>query len=304
MAVRPTTPDTPAPAAGNEATTLPGSGPLAPDQSQSGSASSPSSVPESNGAANEPDYFRALFNNMRGVPQESPAVAEATPVENGKEPEGAQQQQPTTPVRPSAEGGQSPAQSDTVTLTRSEIDRMVQSETDRRLAKQQRDERMRRETEEERELRRTNPYEYAKRVDEREAREAEERQTAEELVTFARTQVQSYDDAVLTPLFLRLPAEEQQRILSSIEEGIPGRGKAAHEAFAVLERVAFNKGVEQARKTLLEDQVFIKEVLARYGGQGFEPESIPAVGTSVQPGNVNDALRAMANPILGRRRGY
>jgi hypothetical protein len=195
-----------------------------------------------------------------------------------------------TPEKPS------PAQTRTqpFSVTPEELERRIQAEADRRLDKFQREEAQRRKATEERELREKDPYGYVELLKQRE-QEAEivgkQLKAAQE---FAVTNVRTYDSAVLDPIMAAVPAEERQRILGSIGDGIPGRAQAAAEAMKVLHKTWKDQGRAEARKVLLNDQAFVKEVLARFGGQRQEPESAPAVSSSGRSFNMNDLIRGAA----------
>lgn len=196
-----------------------------------------------------------------------------------------------TPEKPS------PAQTRTAqqfTVTPEELERRIQAEADRRLDKFQREEAQRRKATEERELREKDPYGYVELLKQRE-QEAEvvgkQLKAAQE---FAITNVRTYDSAVLDPIMAAVPTEERQRILQTIGDGIPGRAQAAAEAMKVLHKTWKDQGRAEARKTLLNDQAFVKEVLARFGGQRQEPESAPAVSSSGRSFNMNDLIRGAA----------
>jgi dTDP-glucose pyrophosphorylase len=174
------------------------------------------------------------------------------------------------------------------------LERRIQAEADRRLDKFQREEAQRRKATEERELREKDPYGYVELLKQRE-QEAEvvgkQLKAAQE---FAITNVRTYDSAVLDPIMAAVPSEERQRILGSIGDGIPGRAQAAAEAMKILHKTWKDQGRAEARKVLLNDQAFVKEVLARYGGQRQEPESAPAVASSGRSFNMNDLIRGAA----------
>jgi hypothetical protein len=174
--------------------------PAAPqDGSENSVQTGASAAPEVNadptqvsGAAGEeqetrgPDYIREAFNRLRGYTQS--ATPQAPPVSTEQVPEPERSVESSFEVPPSAEADGTPAttlprrrerqtrsteQPSVLTLTQEELNRRVQSETDRRLAKWHADEQARREREQEQELRDNNPWEYVQKLKEKEA-EAEE----------------------------------------------------------------------------------------------------------------------------------
>ncbi len=293
-----------------------------PDPDKEASASSPSDqrdvspvsdpTPEQ---APQRDYVREFINASRGIMgrTESP---EAPPASESTGPESETTRGTTDEVQPSAEVAgvaeapkkEPPAaeprareESGTLTLTQEELDRKVQAEADRRLDKFQREQAKIRKAEEERRLRDNDPYGYAQMMREREAEQVESQRKMKEVVEFASGQVREYDRQVLDPLFLKLPKEKQQEILSDIEEGIPARGKAATAALEALEKMWTQRGISEARKRLLEDQAFVKEVLARYAGNRQEPDPVPAVSSApVALEDPNDYIRSAVRGMRNR----
>jgi hypothetical protein len=306
MAVRATAstpPESTAPTAGQaapETTTPPG----ASGSSASQSASPPTSADPSQGNTGKNDWFRSAFNSMRyGVMPEAPSPREGAPESERTDGEAA-------PVPASAGGSPesgtaakpTPEQSgeDTIALTQEELQRRIQSETDRRLAKHQREEAERRKREERRQLREKDPYAFAaaEREDEEKA-ESLQKQLAD-AQQMALSSIHAYDASVLDPLMKSVPDAERKKILDSIEPGIPGRGQAAVQALKVLEQTWKAAGVAEARKTLLADPTFVKEVLARHGGQRIEPDLVPAAAAPAPAFNMNSWMRANGARVRGR----
>jgi hypothetical protein len=179
-------------------------------------------------------------------------------------------------------------------MTREQYERSVQAEADRRLDKFQREEAQRRKATEERELRENDPYGYVELLKQREKEAEVVGKQLKAAQDFAITNVRTYDSAVLDPIMAAVPTEDRQRILQSIGDGIPGRAQAAAEAMKVLHKTWRDQGRAEARKVLLNDPSFVKEVLARFGGQRQEPESAPAVASSGRSFNMNDLIRNAA----------
>ena len=283
-----------------------------PPPTASTSDRSPEQAPE-----DTTDWFRVAFANMRSQqygsapredPTEAPPAFASTPPESnvfgdrstpesetGPGDSGRHEARPTPPPSPRRrQQGSSPQE---------EFNRAVQSEVDRRLDKFNREEAIRRQREQElrqqqqeRYLRDNDPHEYARLVREREVEQAETYKKLQDIQSFATEQVTTYDRHVLDPIFRALPEAERRDILSQIEGGIEGRGKAAQAALKTLEKMLVERGRQSARQALMQDQTFIKEILARYGGGAPEPMSNPALPSSpsYESDNMNDRLRAAA----------
>jgi hypothetical protein len=272
------------------------------------------------------DYFREAFMRVRGqtvtAPQAPPATAR--PARDTDQPEGSsdvrvqpsaegERQTPGAPRSPGTNGASStvlperagapPANTPRqIVMTEDEFSRRVQAESDRKLARQRREEQDRRAREEEVELRRTNPWEYARLVEEKESALAEAQNKAKELNGMIETNILDYDRNVLDPIMLRLPEPVRAQVISGVQEhGIPGRAKIAQGALAALEKHWKDEGAKTARSRLANDPAFVKEILARHGGQRVEPDSSPSLPASAGRGPVsgNDAvnnfMRAGAN---------
>lgn len=256
----------------------------------------------------EKDWLGDAMRALRSSQFSQPTSKGAPPVSQDS-PEAKAEGDPTPEsVRTSAEAAKpdAPASQDTpadtsIQLTQDELNRRVQSEVDRRLSKFQEEQSIRRKEQEKKELRRKDPYAYVELEEEEEEQRALLEKQMNEARTLAVNSLRAYDTAVLDPLFNLLPATEKQEILDTIEDGISGRGKAASQALKVLERQWKQAGISDARRALLNDQAFVKEVFAKYGNGGrIEPTSMPASGAPA-PGsgqfNMNDWIREAA----GRR---
>lgn len=264
------------------------------------------------------DWMREAMQATRaGSPPPQSQVAEAPPAStpaseaerDAKDAPGAQaatdRKKASAPrASPSDRGAAPPPSADgrttqQITLTQAELDarvaRAAQAEADRRLDKFQREEATRRRAAEDRQLRNTDPYAYVQRVEQMEREGAERQQQLEAAQGYARSALTAYDEAVLDPIMKAIPTPEYERIVREIGDGIPGRGQAATEAIKVLRRQAYDAGKQEARKTLLSDQAFVKEVLAKFGGGRAEPEHTPALaGGAAQPFSMNRTIRQMA----------
>jgi hypothetical protein len=148
------------------------------------------------------------------------------------------------------------------------LDRRIQSETDRRLAKQRADEAARQQREEEQRLRKEDPFEYVRLLERREQEQEEQQKQQQGAIDLLEQQLNHYDRNILDPIVGALPEPTRKKILSSIKaEGIPGRQEVAKQSLAALRSLWNAEGRETAKAALMKDEKFVKEVLARYGGQ-------------------------------------
>jgi hypothetical protein len=187
-------------------------------------------------------------------------------------------------------------------VTQQELDRLIQGEADRREAKRRDQERK----QTERELREKDPYKYAQLVAQRE-REQEENEAGNNATANAiREQVSTYDRQVLDPLFLAVPEGDERR---AIELGIGqhpdgplvGRGDAARKLIDLIRKQGRAEGESEARRTLVNDEGFVKEVLTRRGGQRAEPEVVSPVGSGQRgAGSADDDMEGFIRGSRGR----
>jgi hypothetical protein len=177
----------------------------------------------------------------------------------------------------------------------------VQAEADRILAKQQKDNQTREAQEHERELRRTDPFQYARLMEEREAQLEASKAETERLTSLIGSQLHFYDRAVLDTFVGALPEADRQRVIAPDGDGIENRKATAANTLKALRSRWVAEGRASAKNDLLKDQTFIKEILARYGQAGSEPQPAPvaarsASGAAPQDGNaaVNQWMRDAA----------
>jgi hypothetical protein len=242
-------------------------------------------TPSSSPAAEEqvargPDLIRQAFTALRSrttqtyvpAPQAPPASrTEGTEPERTGTPAPKQKATPgtTLPARSpaAAPANQQPGQGGIV-LTQAELDRRIQAETDRRLEKQRSDQRAREEREQEQRLRREDPFEYVRLLEAREAEQAEDQKKQQEAIGLLEQQLNHYDRGILDPIVGALPEPTRKKILSNVKaEGIPGRQEVARQSLTALRMLWNAEGREAAKETLMKDPTFVKEILARYGGQ-------------------------------------
>lgn len=259
-----------------------------------GTDPTPSSSPAAEEQASRgPDFFREAFASIRSYRQggESPAPKAPPASRNGgSEPErpGTPADSPpaspatTLPVRSTTPSTQAPGSPQALTLTPEELNRRIQSETDRRLAKAKADEDARAQREEEQRLRREDPFEYVRLLEKREAEQQSQEAQLKDAVGLLEQQLHHYDRGILDPIVGALPEPTRKKILESVKaEGIPGRQEVARASLAALRSLWNAEGRETAKAALMKDEKFIKEVLARYGGQ--RTEGPPEVTAGLPP---------------------
>jgi len=171
--------------------------------------------------------------------------------------------------------------------SQAELDRLVQSETDRTEAIRQ----QRQKQAEEDELLETAPHLYAQRK--REEKEQQEQQAKllnspelqNRMASFANEHILDYDEKVLKPLEKRIAdSPEKTALLSAVEPGIEGRGKIAAGFMDLYEKQIR----ADARLALANDPAFIKEILVKHGGQRAEPEVVSSVAAAPRRADSQD----------------
>lgn len=172
-----------------------------------------------------------------------------------------------------------------VELTQEELDRRIQSETDRREAKRQAEQRQA----ERRRLRDEDPWAYAEQ--ERQA-ETVQQQNSGVAEFFAGVGAQ-HDRAAIDPVMEALPLPERQRIMSlqGAGQGLEGRKMVVTEALRALEKTWKAEGERVAEDRLRRNSAFRKQILAESRGQVVEPELLPSAGPSSADKKVASILR-------------
>lgn len=270
----------------------------------------------SSAASEEPesrsiDYFRQAFARTRGfntethslspqAPPASPGPVQESERSEGEQPPEVQPSAEETTARPPAKPRRTEQDSqppDQITLTQAELDRRIQAEADRIMAKRQRDDEAKRQKQEELELRRYDPAGYVRHLDEKEAAEAAERAKVEDLTTQLNSQIIEFDRNVLDPFVASLPDDIRANVIQAAATipGLDGRKIIAQETLKALREHWLAEGAKTARPRLLQDEGFRKEMFARYGGQRTEPEpaqpSLP-VSSDSRPTNGDAANNA------------
>lgn len=176
--------------------------------------------------------------------------------------------------------------SQTLTLTREELQRQVQSEVDRREA-----ERFRRaQIEQRKKLRDEDPWEFAKQE-----RDAEELQQANGQVTNVLGTIgATHDRVTIDPLVDALDEGERQRILGleGAGLGLDGRKLIVSESLKALEKKWKADAEREAEQKLRRNPAFRKQVLSEMRGMGAEPEFIGSTEASATDRKVSDILRS------------
>src|SRR5215471_36721 len=193
--------------------------------------------------------------------------------------------------RPAAQEADSAAQeqggpSERLSLTQEELERRVQSETDRReaqrAARARQDERKR--------LRDEDPWAYA--AQDREAeKSAEQDQGLQSFFTNVGVQ---HDRIAIDPLMEALPVKERQRIMGieGAGKGLDGRKLVVSEALKSLEKHWKAEGEKEAQDKLRRNQAFRKQILSEARGNISEPDLLPAFsGPSPADKQMSDIFR-------------
>jgi hypothetical protein len=246
-------------------------------------AASPESSPPQE---TESGWFRRTLDRLTGrsapEPDEEAPAAEETPREEQAPP-------------------------DRVTLTKDELARLIQAETDRREARRNQPTRAQLRNQE-KQLLDDNPWEAAER------RKA---QLAEEEAQEARQQalagvVQVADQAMLDPVLTRLPEREWRQLIAEHGDALTsfqGRQALVTAAVERIETMAVEKAKQTLRSTkTAEGRAFRKELLSELRGGLPEPElvqpgarSAGANGHQSENGFMNSALRRAARSALAAR---
>jgi hypothetical protein len=189
------------------------------------------------------------------------------------------------------EGARTPAQ---VVLTEEELERRIQSETDRREARRARDA----EIAARRKLRDEDPWAYAEQ--ERKAEQAAQSDTSI-MQLFASIGVE-HDRATLDPMFALLPDAEKERILKieGIGRGLDGRKLIVTETMKALEKHWKAEGARSAEAELRKNEAFRKQILRDSRRDYAEPALLP--GSAPENGRSSDDINDMLRRQIGIHR--
>lgn len=251
----------------------------------------------------EPTWFDALTG--RAPAEEAFAAGEELAGSDEEPTEGAdakgsdpdQPDEPTTPEPQSKPQKTEPGPDDVVRLTRTQLDRQIQAEVDRREAKRAREQAKRQQEQELERTAREDPYAFSEQfLSQREQEKALNEQT-ESVHSLIRTTAQQFDAAIVTPIVTSLPPDVQQRLLSEVQPvGVEGRSRLVTAALAEVRKAAIAEGraagEKAAEQRLRKNPAFRKELLAELRGSEDEPDLLPAGRRSRQPTDMDDWMRA------------
>lgn len=249
------------------------------------------------------DWIREAFMGRVGL--------RTTPSEDrvnggGAEP-GQQTQNPKTEAETTTEPSQEYTQPFRTFRTQQEYDRALQSEVDRREARRRKEDKDRVEAD----LLENQPHEYARIKREELERTKQEQELLnsptlnKRISDFASEQIATYDEQVLRPLQnLVVDSPEKAQLFSEgaewrqLSDPIEGRGALGKALLALYDKQA----KADARKTLLADPAFIKEILVKHGGQRAEPEQVSPAGAA--PQREDASQDEIMNGVFRGRRTY
>lgn len=278
-----------------------------------------------------PDYFRQAFARIRPYAQQaSPDPVEqpaSNPVPRAPTAQGPRRQEPersagspsnqhagttlparTQPSQPAQAQTQAAPPDGRLVLTQDELHRRAQAEADRIIAKREADQRAAQERADEVEMRRTNPFEYARMMEDREQQLAKVHEENKTLTTVVSRQLFEYDRNVLDIFVSAVPDSIRDKVIAKTE-GIPGRKETAAATLRALRQTWLAEGKATARADLMKDPLFVKEILARFGGAAPASDAAPVQArpsrTSSEPDTdnaaVNDWMRSAANSARYQR---
>ena len=196
---------------------------------------------------------------------------------------GREESEPSTEESP-AEAAQTAQR----TLTDDELQRLIQSEVDKREAARNKAAR----DAERKRLRDEDPWQYVEQERMQEQAQLQDSQLTETLQAIG----QIHDAVTILPMLEQLDPKEKERLMSlpGAGVGVDGRKLLTAEALKSLEKHWRAQGAKDAEARLRRNGSFRKQVLAEFGGDRAEPEQVPngsyaRARTSSQ--DVNDMLR-------------
>lgn len=205
----------------------------------------------------------------------------------------------TDPSEKPADGQTPSADDEPKTYTKAELEKIIQSETDRRENKRQREAQAAAKREEERRLHEYDPQAYADLKWQEDQEKEASQKTLQERIEQANDLVTSYDKAVLDPVFLELPEKEQQNILKAHanKTGMEQRLALMKDAMAALRKRYKAEGAKEAEAKVRQNPSLIKQALVDLRDESDEPVSVSAAATNGQTADMNVWMRA----ALGKR---
>lgn len=262
-----------------------------PENADANGTPAPQAPPALGGPVQEPGGSAAQPSASPGGSSGQPGTT-FPPAPQGRR-QGQQPSQQSQSGRPTSATGVQPGSDGQIVLTEAELQRRIQAEADRVLAKRQKDDQTRTAQERERELRRTDPWAYARLMEDKEAELEASRTETARLTNVIGTQLQFYDRAVLDTFVGALPEDDRAKVISREADGIESRKQTAANALKALRARYVAEGRASAREALMKDQTFIKEILTRYGHAGPEPEPAPVAVRPARDAVPNDGHAAM-----------
>lgn len=223
-------------------------------QASDAEVAEPRSGEQSEGSS--PSWWQRMFNRR---------PAQETPADSGDE-------KPTETA------------SQTLSLTPDELERRIQSETDRREAKRNQEAKVARR----RELRDKDPWAYAE-----EERKEEELGSANGQLSNLVVGIGTHHDRVsIDPVVEKLPEEERKRILAleGVGTGLEGRKLLVTESLKSLEKHWRAEGAKDAESRLRRNAAFRKQVFAEFRGSTTEPDLLPGRASSTDADQTVSAL--------------
>lgn len=198
------------------------------------------------------------------------------------------------------ESNQAPAQPEQRTLTQADIDRLIQSEADRREAMRNKAAR----DAERKRLRQEDPWAYAEQEAAEEEAQVQAQQQDAQLNDLFQAIGKEHDKYTLDPLMQAVHTQdpkEYERLmqLPGAGFGTEGRKLLTSEALKSLEKRWKAEGEKEAEAKLRTNQAFRKQVFSEFSGGFSSPELLPS-GTAKRPNGrgtqvVNDMLRQQVN---------
>lgn len=217
---------------------------------------------------------------------------------------------PSTETTPAGRTTPAPTgESETVTMSRAEITRMVQAETDREINRRERLQQDR-EVRNGRVTKRKNALdllsndvnagaEVARELLEEEE-QAEQQVASIEQQNVALSQMRdAFDGQVIRPVLSRLPREAVEQIVAAAPAGIEGRAMILQGAIERMVADAEKRGELKARQALRTDPTFRKQALLEWRGDADEPDSTPAAATSDVPMSTSQRMSRVLRDMAG-----
>lgn len=264
------------------------------------------------------DFFRSF---LTGAPE-----PDAAPVSDQSSEESAPSQQDDSAQQQPAAGdeqrgpkddGQSQAQpaDETFTLTKAELERLVQSSVDKETSRRQTVAQQRAAEEERRRKRREDPIGYAQDEEEREQQITQAQATVQQQLQSTTQTIhglaEEFDKGILHPLFAAVPEAKRAEIYGQGPVGIDGRSKFVQDSLAAISAHHRAEGAREGEQRVLQriksDQGFRKQLYHEFRGESPEPLSAPAAtpsGNGARAGGQGDPLRALLQSAPSESGGF